>query len=135
MNLALGALVSGVLLGVAARFTMRLVALVSGVPVSFSVGGSIEVIVLGALLGTPLALGYLLLRRRTHRTHAWHGLGFGLAAFGMFALFPMPSAESALASTPDSPAVTAVAFALLLGLWGIGLELLGRRLDRGRLSA
>lgn len=118
---------SGLLLGVAARLVMRFVALESGVAPGFSLGGSLEVVVFGALIGMPVALLFFVLRPRVQPRWPWPGLACGLLLFAVLAAAPPPAARSALADTPDTPAATAFAFALLLAAWGVALEALYRR--------
>jgi S1-C subfamily serine protease len=51
------ALCAGVWLGIAARIAMRFIALEAGVSPGFSSGGSLEVILFGAMIGMPVAAG------------------------------------------------------------------------------
>jgi hypothetical protein len=129
--------VSGIVLGIAARLVMRFIALESGLPGSYSLGGSLEVAAFGAMLGTPLAFAFLMLRRWFFIPPPWAGLLFGLALFAVLSILRPPSAQSALAGTPDTPMATGLAFALLFVLWGIGLDLIGRRLlpNKQRMAA
>jgi hypothetical protein len=116
------AALSGLLLGVAARLTMRFVALESGVATGSSLGGTVEVIVYGALIGVPLALLFQIVRPRLGMRRPLAGALFGLAVFMLFAAFPPEPARSAMADTPDTPAATALAFAVLFVAWGVALE-------------
>jgi hypothetical protein len=119
---------SGVALGLAARLAMRFVALESGLDVGFSVGGSLEVIAFGVLAGAPCALVFLLARRRLATAALWPGLACGVLVFlGLWLVRP-PAAQSALAGTPDTPAATFAAFAVVFAAWGMGLELVSRRM-------
>lgn len=118
---------AGVLLGLAARLTMRWVALESGVSPGFSTGGSFEVVALGVALGAPAAFLFFLVQPQAARMRPWSGLLWGLALFALLAAFPTPAARSALADTPDTPLFTAVAFATLFAAWGLSLALLQRR--------
>ena len=122
---------SGLLFGLAARITMRYVALESGISPDFSLGGSLEVIALGALLATPAAFAFLAFRARIQRFWPWAGLAFGLSLFGMLSVIQPPSARSALAATPDTPMATAIAFGVLFATWGLALEFLALSPWRG----
>jgi hypothetical protein len=115
-------LAAGIGLGVAARLVMRVVALESGFDPAFTFAGSIEVVAFGALLGTPLAVFFLIARRRTSRARPWLGIMYGLMVITALAAFQPPSARSALAGTPDTPAATAAVFAALFAAWGLALE-------------
>lgn len=127
LRLLVLSVVSGIALGVAARVVMRFVALESGLPGSYSLRGSLEVAGFGTLLGTPLAFAFFLFRPKVALAAPWAGLIFGLALFGVLSVLRPPSAESALAGTPDTPSATAIAFALLFVLWGMGVDVLSRR--------
>lgn len=129
---ALSAAVSGVILGLAARLVMRFVALESGMRGGFSIGGSLEVIVFGALVGAPIALVFFLLRPRLRVRAPWAGLIAGFAVFAVMALLPPEAARSALDGTPDTPGATALAFAILFLAWGVLLEFQAARLARAR---
>lgn len=118
----LAALLAAVMLGFGARAVMRVIALVSGLAGSFSAGGSSEVIFFGALVGLPIALGFFAVRGRVPLRSPYPGACLGLILFLALALRPPPSAQSALAGTPDPPVVTALLFCGLFLLFGIGLE-------------
>ena len=112
----------GVALGVAVRLAMRWIALESGIDPTASPGGTLEVVAFGALLGTPIALAFLLFRPMLRVPRPWAGLTGGLLLFGIVAAMPPPAARSALASTSDTPAFTAAAFAVVLVGWMVALE-------------
>ena len=118
----------GMLLGIAARLVMRFVAIESGLDGAFSVGGSLEVVAVGALIGAPGAWLFFVLRPRVSLPIPWAGVLCGLGLFLLFSVTPPPAARSALANTPDTPAATALAFAVLFVAWGWILEYLGRRM-------
>lgn len=123
-------MLSGVVLGLAARLAMRFVVLESGLDPGFSFGGSLEVIAFGALAGAPCALVFLLARPRLATSTIWPGVACGVLVFvGMLLLRP-PAAQSALDGTPDTPAATFVAFAVVFLAWGLALEFVSRRIDR-----
>jgi hypothetical protein len=119
--------VSGAFLGMAARVTMRVVALEAGASPGFSLGGSLEVVAFGAMIGTPVALLFFGFRSRVPSWQPWLGPLCGLSLFGVLSAVPPPAARSALAATPDTPAATALAFAILFAAWGLMLEYFARR--------
>ena len=127
LRLAGVSLLSGVLLGLGARGVMRAIAIESGLPVAFSLMGSVDVVAFGTMIGAPVAFVFLILRGRLSVRRPWAGMGCGLLLFLILALFPPPSARSAMTGTPDAPAATAFAFALLFALWGIFVDSLSRR--------
>lgn len=116
---------AGAVLGVAGRAAMRVVAWQSGVNKSFSLGGSLEIVVLGILVGAPAALLYWACRRR-FTLPRWTAVGAALLLFGVFAVWPTPSARSALTATPDAPVATAAIFAAAFVVYGLVLDLLAR---------
>jgi hypothetical protein len=118
----------GVLLGIAVRLVMRFVAMESGLDGAFSVGGSLEVVAFGALIGAPVAWLFFVLRPRVNLRIPLAGVLCGLGVFLLFSLILPPAARSALANTPDTPAATALAFAVLFVVWGWILEYVGRRM-------
>lgn len=118
---------SGLLLGLAARVTMRFVALEAGVDPGFSAAGSFEVVLFGLIVGTPAALLLFVARGWVRVWRPWAGLLLGLTLFAVLAALPPPSARSALEGTPDTPAATALAFAAVFAAWGLVLEYLNKR--------
>lgn len=121
-RLAVGALAAGLVLGVMSRLAMRFVALESGLAGGFSAGGSLEVVLFGALVGAPVALMFALLRPHMAWKRPWLGVATGLSLFAALAAFQPPAARSALDGTPDTPGATALAFAVVFLLWGAGLD-------------
>jgi hypothetical protein len=123
-RLLIAALMAGTALGCAGRLLMRVIALESGLPGSYSLGGSLEVVLFGILLGAPLAAGFCLVRPWLRWSSPLPGLTLGLLLTALLAAFPPTSARSALAATPDTPIFTLVGFGLLFTAWGVALELL-----------
>lgn len=132
------AICSGLILGAASRVAMRVVALEANERVGFSVGGSVEVVGFGVLVGAPVAIVFWICR-------SWRplplGSGLVVAAvlFTILALVPPPAAKSALDAMNDTPIATAFAFAAAFALYGVALELFwywtrsGRRPERSSL--
>jgi hypothetical protein len=128
-------LIAGALLGVGARAVMRVIGIVSGASEGFSWGGSFEVVLLGLLVGVPVALVFFALRRMVRWRAPWPGLSLGVLMAAGMALFPPPAARSAMASTADPPLVTAGLFSLLFVAFGLCLEWLwGRETPGGAVS-
>jgi hypothetical protein len=124
------AIAAGIALGAAARIVMRLIALNAGSVEDFSWGGTIEVVVLAVAIGTPIALFFLALRSHLEWPKPWGGVALGTSLFAATALRPLPSAQSALAGTADSPLATAALFAALWIGYGLLLESFHARLSR-----
>jgi hypothetical protein len=129
------AALSGLFLGIGARVVMRFVALEAGMSYGASLGGAIEVVAFGTMVGAPAAWVFFVLRRRIPLARPWAGLAYGLLLLGLLAAVPPRAARAALADTPDTPAATAVAFALLFVGWGLLLEYVIRPLLPGDTSA
>jgi hypothetical protein len=122
----------GVALGIAARIAMRFVARESGLDSAFSVGGSLEVVAFGALVGAPIAWLFFAVRPLVRLPVPWAGVLAGCGLFLVLSLVPLPAARSALAATPDTPAATALTFAVVFIAWGWLLERVGRRLQSSK---
>ena len=116
---------AGMALGIATRVAMRLVALQADVPSAFSLGGSVEVVLLGTIVGAPAALVYWGCRHR-FRLPPWSGVIAALLLFAALAARPTPAARSALGATADAPLVTAAIFGAAFVVYGVVLEVLWR---------
>lgn len=123
---AIEAVGAGLLLGASARGAMRLLAWMSG-STGFSRGGSVEIVMFGALLGAPVALAILLVRHWRGWTHAWVGLWTALALFAAALARPSPSATQALASSPLPRWVVLAVFGAVFALFGLWIDLRWRR--------
>jgi hypothetical protein len=117
---------AGVVLGLAGRLAMRVIALESGLTGAFSLWGSLDVVAFGALLGGPAALAFFALRHRLRTRARWPGALVGMLLLGGLVVFRPPSATSALAGTPDTPTVTLLGFTVVFTGWGVILEVLHR---------
>jgi hypothetical protein len=79
-NGALAGLLAGALIGgIGARLAMRVVALVVGSQPSLTVSGTMLILLMGAILGIPLGLLYVALRRVWRWADGWLGLLLGVA--------------------------------------------------------
>jgi len=116
-------LFAGVLMGILARASMRAFAIAEGQRPSFSVGGTLTVIAVFALvLGTPLALLYVRFWRPLGLAPGWQGLAFGAAVLVVLIAIPflvIPSADANLRTRLIAIAVF-VPVPLLYG-WLLGL--------------
>lgn len=130
-RLLIAALLAGVLVGVAARLLMRLIAVQSGLAGEYTRHGTLAVVLFGTLVGGPLAAAFWLSRPRLPIRPPFAGLGLGALVTVLLILYPPPSARSALDATPDTPALTWLGFGLLLMAWGVALELMTRWVQGG----
>ena len=116
------AVLAGVLLGLAARLAMRVLAWLSGSAGGFSRGGSVEIVVFGALLGTPVALAVFGIRQWRGWRHPWVGLWTALALFTAAVARPSPSAQSALAASALPGWQIVAIFALVFAAFGVWMD-------------
>lgn len=87
----------------------------------FSSGGSLEVILFGAMVGVPVALVTWSCRSKW-RLPIWFGTIVGLVLFFLLAMFQPSAARSALGGTPDKPLWTALLFAAAFVSYGALLD-------------
>lgn len=127
---ALASVVGGLWLGVAGRGVMVLIALAAGHPLRWSWGGSLEIVAFGGILAAVAVGAWMLLRHLVPVLRRGHGLLFGLMLFGIFAVLPPPSAQSAVAGIGQRT-LSLVLFGVLLVGFGILVEtMLVRSLPR-----
>jgi protein-S-isoprenylcysteine O-methyltransferase Ste14 len=127
------ALLAGVLLGTAARLAMRVLAWLAGTSGGYSRGGSVEIVVFGALLGAPIALAILVLRQWRGWRHPWIGLWTALALYIGALARPSPSAQAALSASALPGWQILLVFGLAFVAFGLWIDvrwhaLTGRRL-------
>ena len=125
-----GGLVAGVWLGIAARGAMRVLAIVSGAPLRFSSGGSLQVLGTFALIGAALGILYAGFFR-----HALASSGFRFAIL-LIVLGGVPLTQAALdviGARPALPQLILGSAATLAVMWlpyGLVLEVITNRLHR-----
>lgn len=127
------AVAAGLWLGFAGRLVMRLVAVEAGVAPGLSLGGSLEVVAFGVMLGAPVALVFWACRAKWPMPLG-SGIAWGLLTFTALVALPPPAARSALAATPDAAPTTAVLFALVFASYGALLDLIWRWRHRSLLE-
>lgn len=116
------AILAGVLLGTAARLAMRVLAWLAGTGGGYSRGGSVEIVVFGALLGAPIALAIVLLRQWRGWRHPWIGLWTALALYIGALARPSPSAQGALAASPLPGWQVLLVFGLVFVAFGLWID-------------
>lgn len=111
-----------VVLGLGGRIAMSGIAIALGSPLEWSVGGTLQVIVLGAALGPPAGALYVLCRRRLPAHPVASGLVFGVAGgaalVAIYFLRPAGPVELNAA-----PVLSGFLFGALLLLFGVVLAL------------
>ncbi|MFN2316038.1 MAG: hypothetical protein ABR551_09355 [Gemmatimonadales bacterium] len=118
---AIASVVGGLWLGVAGRGVMVLIALAAGHALRWSWGGSIEIVIFGVILAAVAVAAWMLLRHLVPLLRYGRGLVFGLVLFGIFAVLPPPSAQSAAAGIGQHTLSMAL-FGALLVVFGILVE-------------
>ncbi len=127
---ALASVVGGLWLGMAGRAVMVLIALAAGHALRWSWGGSIEIVVFGVILAAVAVPAWMALRHWFPALRVASGLPFGLILFGIFAVLPPPSAQSAVAGIGQR-SLSLVLFGVLLVVFGLLVEaILVRSLPR-----
>lgn len=127
---ALAGTIAGlVILGIGGRLVMSFIAWRAAIPVGYTVGGTLEVIVTGVLfgLGGGLIYGALAMLWRLDRVTI--GAAYGLLYFAGLALHPPPAARSAASGVPQQRPLVLFAFAALFVLYGVSMAALLRRTD------
>lgn len=117
-----GALSGVAVLGILGRAVMRIVALRVGAEPGFSVGGTLEVLATGLLLGAASGPLYALSRRFLPGPADLRGLAFGGALFSLLLLFPPPAARSAVRGLEELLPFLVMMFGILFLVYGVALE-------------
>ncbi len=119
-------LVGGLVLGLGGRIVMRVLALITGTGGGFSVGGTLEVVLTGLVIGLPAALLFSVVRGFIPGSGWWKGPAFGAALLLSLVLLPPPAARSAAAGLGHLP-LTVTLFGVLFVLYGLIVEAAIRR--------
>lgn len=126
---AISGVIGGVVAGVVARFSMRGVALAAGMQPGFSIGGTLGILVFGAIMGIPFALLFAGVRRFIPLPERWKGLAYGVILGLLFVVVPfLYFAEGELAFIP--PAVGISLFIPLPIVFGVVQTVVEPRLDK-----
>ncbi len=137
LGLLCGLITGAVILGAGGRIVMSVIALLGNVTPTWSLGGSVEVIVFGALVGAVVGLVYGAVRAYLPGSSLVKGVLAGLLLFGVMALLPPPSARSAMAGFDDLLLPVLSMFGVICVLFGVALAMiigfLKRRLERKKI--
>lgn len=120
-------LVAGLVAGAASRVAMRFVAVAGGLETGFTVGGTLFLLALGAVLGILFALPLFFLKRFLPLATRWAALLYGLVLALIFVVPPFlldPTGELAFVS----PATGIALFGLLALIYGFVLGETAERL-------
>ena len=120
-SLLLGVGAGTVILGIGGRLTMSGIALVTSGHARFSLAGSLEVVLVGAINGAVGGVLLLPLRQLVQTGPLFRGVALGLILFGI----------ALVIEGPGPPFILALA-AAMLALYGIVVDVLFVRLARRR---
>ena len=114
----------GLFLGAAARLVMATLAGLEGVGPGFSLGGTLEVVATGLIIGVPAGVALFVARIRIWRSSRILGAAAGAVLFLALAAFPPPAARSAAGGLSSRVlAAGFVLFAITFVAWGMLVQL------------
>jgi hypothetical protein len=117
----LAGLVAGLILGIGARLAMRLIALAAHQATSFSMEGTLIILLSGALLG--LVAGPIFVTVQAYMPGArWQGGVFGLIVLGMLSLAIPPPIQDEIARAGDHLPLIIVLFVTVFTGFGIAMQ-------------
>lgn len=125
-GLAIGLGAGIVVLGIGGRIVMRVIAWDAGLPPSFSLGGSLEVLAAGAWRGLVGGLLFVALRRFGPANAYARGLLLGGLLF-LFSVVILADSLRSLASELDAVPLALGLFGGLFALYAAAVELAARR--------
>ena len=121
LGLLFGLIVGAVVLGVGGRIVMSAIALLGRITPTWSLGGSIDVIVFGGSVGAVSGLVYVLVRPYLPGPQLGKGLLTGLLLFGGMVLIRPPSARSAMAGFTHLTVPILLMFGAICLVYGVVL--------------
>jgi hypothetical protein len=108
----LSGLSAGLVLGIGARFAMRVIALAAQRTTEFSLEGTLMIVLIGCILGLISGPGYVAARRYLPGGHTWSGPLYGvLVLLVLIPLMPAPIQQEITQSIDRMP--------LIITLFGI----------------
>lgn len=125
-GLLAGALAGLVVLGLLGRAAMAVVGHLAAGRWSWTVGGTLEVLAMGLLLGAPAGVVFAFLERAWPGGGTGRGALLGLAFFGLLLVVPPPAARAAATSVPSVLVASLLLLALVFALFGLAVEWLLR---------
>jgi hypothetical protein len=96
----------------------------------FTLGGTMEVIAIGLLFGSPGALVFAVIRKKIGTPSLWKGALFGLLFFIILVLIPPPAAVSASSGLRNILHMTLTLFGILFMAYGVIVELFLKKFGR-----
>ena len=123
----IGAVVGLLILGIGGRLVMSLIAWRAGIPVGYTVGGTLEVMITGVLFGLGGGLIYGILAAVWRLYRPAFGAAFGAVYFTGLALYPPAAARTAALGVPQQRVLVLLTFGALFVVYGASMAALMRR--------
>jgi hypothetical protein len=124
----LSAIAGGFVLGIGGRIIMTLIAISEGSVESPTLGGSIEVLLTGIIIGVPARLVFSGLRKYLPFKGLWRGALWGAVLFMILVVFVPEPASSAISGIGSHIIpLTIGLFGLLFIVYGLVMEAVIRR--------
>ena len=118
----LSGLIAGLVLGIGARFAMRIVALAAHRTTEFSLEGTLMIVLIGCILGLISGPGYVAARRYLPSGHTWSGPLYGvLVLLVLIPLMPPPIQQEINQSIDRLPLIIAL-FGIVFAGYGAVLQ-------------
>ena len=131
LGLLSGLIIGAVILGIGGRIVMSVIALLGDVTPTWSLDGSIDVIVFGTLAGALIGVIYALAASHLPGSPPVKGLLTGLLLIGGMALLPPPSAQSAMAGFDNLDLPVLLLFGVVCVAFGaalaVAIDVVGKR--------
>ena len=126
IGILIGGLVGTIILGLGGRLLMRIIMLMSGGAGGFSMGGSLEVVAFGGMVGAMSGVAFVILQKLIHGRSLFKGFAIGLLTYAALVLIPFDSKQAAN-GFPEMQIEIFVLFGLLLIVFGLVLGFLGEK--------
>ena len=135
----LSGLVAGLVAGIASRVAMRVVALDSGGEPSFTIGGSLFIVIMGGVVGAPLGVLFISVRRWLPGPSFAQGMSFGVLVALLFVSLLAPrlvgETPELISDLPEGNLLVGInVFVTPLVLYGLTLGVVVGRLEKRLIS-
>jgi hypothetical protein len=122
-GLLCGLIVGAVILGVGGRIVMSVIALMGHVTPTWSLGGTLNVIAFGAIVGAVSGLAYAAVRQYLPGPRVVKGLLAGLLLFGAMLLLRPSSARTAMSGFTTLTVPILLMFGVIELVYGVALAI------------
>lgn len=121
IGLLCGAATGAVVLGFGGRLMMRAISLLTDHPTEFSSGGSLEVVVFGAIIGSAAGAVYSLIDHFLPGNTWLKGSLLGLHCFIVVSVAQIPSVERSASAFANFTALIVILFGAVFLLFGLSM--------------